>query len=458
MYNPDTIIALATSPAESAVGLIRLSGKDAVNVVSPCFQAKRALRDYPPRQAVHGRLIQPDSGEVLDDVLVTVFPAPHSYTGEEVVEISGHGNPLLLREIIELLITRGARMASPGEFTQRAYLNDKMDLTRAEAVNDLIRAHTRYARVQALSRLEGGLSRILSGLQDQILDALSLLEVAIDHSDEELDFEHQDRIRERLRNISQGLNGLLSTARAGRILSGGMRVALVGTPNAGKSSLMNALLREDRVIVTDIPGTTRDVVEDELNILGIPVRMQDTAGIRESADIVEQKGVERSRRVLEQADLRLLLIDASRPLSPEDQALMEELPPQGNLFILTKTDLPAVLDTAAIISRTNQSVLRLSSLTGEGIPALEQAIRDFYFSLGHDPEQEVMLANIRQEDLLRQAEGRVAKAIAALDQGMSEEFVAADLRQARTFVEEVTGKSDHEAILDRIFSRFCIGK
>lgn len=454
----DIIVALATAPAESAIGVIRLSGVGCFDLAARCLAGYKDPGQWRDREVLYSRFIHPGNSEALDEILLTPFRGPRSYSGEDMVEISGHGNPLLLREMLEGLLSLGARLAGPGEFTQRAYLNDKMDLTRAEAVNDLIRAHTRYARIQALGRLQGGLARRLDELTEQVLDALSLLEVAIDHSDEELDLEHRDRMDQRLAGIVSAMDSLLSTARSGRILSGGLRLALVGTPNTGKSSLMNALLREDRVIVTEIPGTTRDVVEDELNIQGIPVRIQDTAGIRQTVDLVEQQGVERSRRVLAEADLRLVLLDSSRNLSTEDRELLDMLPPQGNIYVLTKSDLPAVLRPTDLHELTGAEPLLLSSRSGDGLPGLEQAIRDFYFSLGHDPEQEVMLANLRQEELLVRARSSMEKALSALREGWSEEFVAADVRQARQSLEEITGHSNHEAVLDRIFSRFCIGK
>ncbi len=457
MITEDTIIALATTPGESAIGVIRISGPKALDILKKAFWPAAQKGLFSSHKQYFGT-IKNQKGEILDEVLATYFQGPKSYTGEDVVEISGHGNIHILKDIMTLFLELGARPAQPGEFTQRAYLNDKMDLARAEAVNDLIKAHTRYARIQALSRLEGALSQRVHTLQESILDALAQVEVAIDHSDEELDLEHHDRIRQRLLDILDQIQALLSSARAGKILSGGLRLALIGAPNVGKSSLMNALLREDRVIVTDIPGTTRDVVEDELNIKGIPVRLIDTAGLRESTDIVEQHGVERSRNIMEKAHLRLVLFDSSRELNEEDEELMKILPEQDNIYLLTKSDLPRKTDQQDLHKRWGINALSLSVQDNRGIHELEQSVYDYYFSLGHDPEQEVMVANVRQENLLRNAQDYLNKALSALDQGMSEEFVASDLRQLRRAVEEITGKSDDEAILDRIFSQFCIGK
>lgn len=453
----ETIIAIATPIAESAIGVVRLSGKNAISIVNQIC-VNRDLTAVSSHQAVLSRLEHPKTGEWLDESLIIPFRAPKSFTGEDVVEISCHGNPSILREVVRACLELGARAAEPGEFTERAYLNGKMDLTQAEAVNDLIRAHTRLARASAGNQLEGRLMRALSPLHEKMLDMLSRLEVAIDHSDLDLEFSSRDEIQQGIAELIKGLEALLKTSRSGKILHHGLRVTLIGTPNTGKSSLMNLLLKEDRVIVSDIAGTTRDLIEDELNICNIPVRLADTAGIRDSSDQLEQLGVERSRKAVEQSDLLLFLVDMSRGFEAEDRELYSRICDYPHIVILNKIDLKSDVQISNNSFKEAFGVLRLSAQTGEGLQELEKKIEDFYWSFGQDPHTDVLLTNVRQEDLVRQALNFLKKAETAILQELSEEFVAADVRHARQALEEITGKTDNEAILDRIFSAFCIGK
>ncbi len=452
-----TIIAIATPIAESAIGVVRLSGKDAFSIVNQLC-GNRDIMNIDSHHATLLQLRHPSSGEWLDEALGLFFRGPKSFTGEDVVELSCHGNPLILRDVVRVCLELGAQAAQPGEFTQRAYLNGKLDLTQAEAVNDLIRAHTRLTRASAGNQLEGKLTQGLEPIHNGLLDVLSRLEVAIDHSDLDVEFSTQDQIFQKIETLANALKKLLQTSLAGKILHHGLKIALVGTPNTGKSSLMNLLLREDRVIVSDQAGTTRDLVEDELNIRGIPVRLVDTAGIRDSLDRVEQLGIARSQQAVENADLLLFLLDASRGLQQEDLVLYQQLSKYSHLVVVNKNDIDFDYSVCKEDFEPALDILYLSALKGTGLEELEIAIEKFYWSFGQDPRTDVMLTNVRQEDLVQQAVNFLEKANQAIQQGLSEEFVAADVRRARQAVEEISGKTDDEVILDRIFSSFCIGK
>ncbi len=452
----DTIVAPASAIVESAVIVIRLSGREAIKIVNRCFS--KDVYATPARTAIFGTFKDPDTDEAMDKSLVTVFRAPASYTGEDLVECSIHGNPVLASDLIKLFIRLGARYALPGEFTQRAYLHGKLDLSQAEAVNSLIRAHTRHARNQALWHLNGDLSKRLLPVHESILHLLSLLEVAIDHSDEELDFAGHDKLMQNIDDCVRPISDLISTARSGQMLTQGMRVALIGAPNVGKSSLMNALLKKDRVIVTDIPGTTRDIIEEEINIKGLPVRLIDTAGIRDTNDHIERLGIARSIEQSKKADLRVLIFDASRLLNDNEKSAARKITDGAALCVLNKIDLPIKTNVQTLEKLFKLPVIPLSAKNYNGLDELETAIEKSYYSHGFDPENDLLIANARQETCLRAALGHLNDARAALEKGLSEEFIASDIRKARLQIEEISGKTDDDAILDRIFANFCVGK
>lgn len=450
----DTIVAVATPMGESAIGVVRLSGESAIELLSGVFRG-----ELPESHTIrHGRIVDPDNGEVLDEAMAAVFRAPHTYTGEDNVEIYGHGNPFILNEIVALFVRLGARQALPGEFTQRAYLNGKMDLTRAEAVEALVQAHGKLARAQAISHLAGKFSEAVETIHASILDLLAVVEVAIDHSDLNLELESYDTIEERIQSAVKSIESLLSTSKQGRMLQSGMQVAIVGAPNTGKSSLMNLLLQEERVIVSETEGTTRDTVEDEMIVKGIPVRLVDTAGVRQTLDKVEKLGVERTAKAVAKADLVIALFDASRRPNEKDDAVMKLLANKPAVYFLNKSDLKALTGPETIRKRFNVHAKPLSTVTGEGVEEIENAVSEHYYSFGYDPETDVMVINSRQETLLGEARSALKDAQSAVDQDMSEEFVAIEIRKARNFIEEIVGKTTDDAVLDRIFAKFCIGK
>ena len=454
----DTIIAVATPAGASSIGVVRLSGPDAASVCGKAFRDKRENGRFDDRSLRFGKIVDPDSGEILDDCLLSFFRSPRSYTGEDVVEISCHGNPLILREVCGLLVRLGARYARPGEFTERAFLNGKMDLTQAEAVNDLIRAHTPLSRRSALTQLDGGLSSALRVIHEKTLDLLAKLEAAIDHGDLDEEFIAKDETVKRIGEIGGLVGSLLKTADTGKMTRDGIALAIIGAPNTGKSSLMNLLLKEDRVIVSDIPGTTRDVVEDEISVNGIPVRLMDTAGVRETDDAIERKGIEKTAAAIDRADLRVFIFDSSREIGKEDRTLFGRVRDKRNIIVLNKSDLGRVTGAGDIEKEFGVRPLEISAEKGTGVSELEAAISDFYYSFGYDPAKDALVTNLRQENLLRGARENLGRALEAAEQGLSEEFIASGIRKARLCIEEIGGKTTDDAVLDRIFSEFCIGK
>jgi tRNA modification GTPase len=452
----DTIIALASPPGESAIGLIRLSGPETEQMAVKLIRFNSGLA-MKSRMQKTGKIYS-SSGILIDEICAVFNKAPGSYTGEDTIEITSHGNPLIQNDILQAFLSSGARMARPGEFTERAFLNGKLDLTGAEAVNDIIKANTRYSRAAALNQLQGKLFKQIDEIHSSVMDLLAELEASIDHSDLDEKFIENDETKGLLRDLIDRTGLLLSTAPAGIMAARGVQASIIGATNTGKSSLMNLLLREDRVIVSDIPGTTRDVVHEKLNIMGVPVNIYDTAGLRDSKDPLERKGMEKTSRILEKSDLRIVVLDCSRPVSDEDSRILRAVSGLKNIFVLNKIDLETVTDLKLIKERFGIDAIRISAATGEGLDILEKAVHEFYFSYGYNPETDVMIANARQEDLLRKTHACLLKGLESFERGLSAEFTASDLQAARSHLEEITGKTSDESLLDRIFSKFCIGK
>ena len=448
----DTIAAISTPFGEGAIAVLRLSGPRAVELAGAGFRGKREIAAMRPRVQHFGAVF--DGDVKLDDVLLTVFRGPHSYTGEDVVEIAGHGGVLVSRRILEALLHAGARAAEPGEFTQRAYLNGKMDLTQAEAVMDLISAQTDLALRAATEQLEGRLGERIRRLREAVIELLAHVEAYIDFPDEDIDPDTGVALLTKLQRMRAEIEALLATADRGKVLREGVRTVIYGEPNVGKSSLLNLLLGHERAIVSARPGTTRDVIEEVINLRGLPLRLIDTAGLRESDDEIEREGMTRTRRELSRADLALHVFDASRP--PLDQAsgqALESFAVGGAaLAVLNKTDLGEHSGWRAVEG------VRISCLKNEGIEALADAIVA-RVNGGAAAHRDWSLAiNARHADCLRRARGFADAAREALAKELSPEFVAEELRGALEAVGEIVGKADSEEILGKIFSTFCIGK
>jgi len=457
-----TIAAIATPPGRGAIGIVRISGPEALCIGRELFRGRRPLDELLGFSAALGWV--EDRGERLDQVLCLVMRSPRSYTREDVVEFHCHGGPEPVGRVLQAALRHGARLAEPGEFTRRAYLSGRIDLSRAEAVAELIRSQTEAQARAALQRLSGGLEIAIGRLRGEVVELLARLEAGIDFADEEdVPAVSPEELRSRLKSLQGEAARLLEESERGRVVEEGWSVAIIGRPNVGKSTLMNALLREDRVIVTPHPGTTRDVVEESLNLGGLLVRLSDTAGIRDSADEIERLSVDRSLRAAAGADLLLFLLDASEPLQPQDLALLQKLNDQPRLLVLNKADLsPALRLEDALELCPGAPALSISARTGQGLPELEAKIIEIAYSgqtpPNAGPGDSSLLLNLRQLESLRRAGEALSRAGAALDQNLSDEFIAGDLRPAALALGEITGENISEEILDQIFSRFCIGK
>ncbi len=470
----DTIYAIATPVGEGGIGILRLSGDKALEVAAGIVRLRsgRALVSVRSHHLSHADVLEAavaadgraNASRPIDEVLVAVMRAPHSYTAEDVVEIHCHGGPYVLQALCESVQRGGARLAEPGEFTKRAFLNGRLDLAQAEAVLDTIQAKTAASLRLAQEQLRGGLSQEINRLRDGLVQLLAQVEAAIDFTEEDIVFIQPQELTGRLREVGAAIARLADTSREGRILREGMTVAIVGRPNVGKSSLLNALLHADRAIVTPIPGTTRDVLEEVLNIRGLPVRLLDTAGVRQTEDLVEQEGVRRSRAAMEQAELLLILMDGSLPFGDEDRELLALHPDKKRLLVITKSDLPCRVPDASVPAcfKANPegtgAVVRISALTGAGLDGLRDAIRKTVLREDFEPGDSAVVTRLRHQTSLQKAREALANAAASAEGKLSGEFVAMDLRAGLDALGEITGVVTTDDILDRIFRDFCIGK
>jgi tRNA modification GTPase len=457
----DTICAIATPPGEGGIGIIRISGEKAIEIASRVFAGAggRTVRDFPTHTLHHGELRTPDGGARIDEVLVAVMKAPRSYTCEDVVEFQCHGGPLVLRLGLEALMRSGARLAEPGEFTKRAFLNGRLDLAQAEAVMDLISARSETGLRVALEQLRGALSEELGRLREGLVRLLVEVEAGIDFSDEDITFISAQGLADGVTAVRERIAHLIRTAEEGRIVREGVTVALVGRPNVGKSSLLNALAKADRAIVTPIPGTTRDVLEEFINVRGIPVRLLDTAGLRHTVDVVEREGVRRSHDALARAELVLAVLDGSEPLAEEDQRLLELVRGKAIVLVINKADLPARLEPCMLKGLEHESrVVWTSATAGVGLEELRDAIRDTVLNQGLEPSEGVLITHLRHRGALERALALLDQVLLSVERRMAAEFIAVDLRAAINALGEIIGETTTDDILERIFKEFCIGK
>ena len=455
----DIIAAISTGNAATAIGVVRISGDGCFALCDRLFRPLYggALSTHPPRKMIYGDVLDP-TGDVLDRVLAVRFPGPNSYTGEDSVEFHCHGSPVVLREVLRSLFELGARQALPGEFTKRAFLSGQMDLTQAEAVIDLIHAETAAAAKNAIAQLDGALRRPLEQVQTALLDVASRFYAVVDYPDEDIEDISPEDVRRALERSETVLARLLATCGRGRVLKSGVRTAIVGRPNAGKSSLLNALAGYERAIVTDIPGTTRDTVEESVLCGGTLLRLIDTAGLRDTEDVVEKMGVERSRAAMQSADLILAVADGA-DFTADDREILRTVSEQGTPWVLicTKKDLGGSAPEITGLSSDPAAAIQLSSVTGEGIDRLEAAVAEL-FPAGNTQDAGSLLTDARQEDAVSRALASIRRAKAAMDDGLTPDAILTDAEDALNAIGELTGRTAREDIVSTIFSRFCVGK
>jgi tRNA modification GTPase len=448
----DTIIAVATPPGIGAISVIRISGDKSFEVIDEVFIGKNKISNSNSHTIHYGKIIAAD-GELIDDVLAAVFRSPNSFTGEDSVEISTHGNPYITQKIIEILVEKGIRLAEPGEFTKRAFLNSKIDLAQAEAVSDVITSRTEASLRGARNQLDGLLSKKIDELRTLLINASSFIELELDFAEEDVEFINHDELKKRLELIVKEINELLNTYSFGRIIRDGVNVALVGKPNVGKSSLLNYILKESRAIVSSIPGTTRDVIREDVSIDGILYRLYDTAGIRVSEDEIEKEGVIRSREVIKNADVILLLNDVEQEISPETLEEIYSIIQKENAHKVLK-----VLNKIDISLPDIEADVYISALTGEGMDSLFLKLKELSIGTSNYSEKSAVVSNLRHYQCLKKARENLLNGVESLNNKMSGEFISVDLRNAASDLGEIIGEVTSDDVLNNIFMKFCIGK
>ncbi len=456
----DTIAAISTPPGEGAISIVRLSGDQAIAIADRIFSSSKSLAEVPSHTIHYGHIIDPVEERLMDEVMLSVMKQPRTFTREDVVEINCHGGIVVVNQLLQLVLRQGARLAEPGEFTKRAFLNGRVDLSQAEAVMDLIRAKTDKAMNLAINQLDGNLSHLIRQLRQDILQTLAQVEVNIDYPEYDDVEELTTRLLlEKAQMVKAQIESLLATAQQGKILREGLSTAIIGRPNVGKSSLLNHLLKEEKAIVTDIAGTTRDVIEEYVNVRGVPLKLIDTAGIRDTEDVVEKIGVERSRKALKEAELILLVLNQSEKFTPQDQQLLTLTEGARRIILLNKTDLPAQITSEELKSYiTDEPVFSVSVLNNEGLDQLEQAIADLFFGGKTTDRDASYLSNTRHIALLENAAYSLSEVIEGIEAGMPVDLVQIDMTRCWDYLGEVVGDSVQDELITQLFSQFCLGK
>ncbi|MDU9840367.1 tRNA uridine-5-carboxymethylaminomethyl(34) synthesis GTPase MnmE [Staphylococcus aureus] len=456
----DTITSISTPMGEGAIGIVRLSGPQAVEIADKLYKGKHLLNDVPSHTINYGHIIDPESKEVIEEVMVSVLRAPKTFTREDIIEINCHGGILTINRVLELTMTYGARMAEPGEFTKRAFLNGRIDLSQAEAVMDFIRSKTDRASKVAMNQIEGRLSDLIKKQRQSILEILAQVEVNIDYPEyDDVEDATTEFLLEQSKEIKQEINRLLDTGAQGKIMREGLSTVIVGKPNVGKSSMLNNLIQDNKAIVTEVAGTTRDVLEEYVNVRGVPLRLVDTAGIRETEDIVEKIGVERSRKALNQADLILFVLNNNEALTQEDYTLYEVVKNEDVIVIVNKMDLEQNIDINEVKDMIGDTpLIQTSMLKQEGIDELEIQIRDLFFGGEVQNQDMTYVSNSRHISLLKQARQTIQDAIDAAESGVPMDMVQIDLTRTWEILGEIIGETASDELIDQLFSQFCLGK
>ena len=455
----DTIAAVATAYGEGGIGIIRISGEKSLDILRDIFEFGGETREIQSRRMTYGRIIDKENNCIIDEVLAVYMKGPKTYTAEDVVEINCHGSVVSLRKTLELVLRKGARMAEPGEFTKRAFLNGRLDLSQAEAVIDVVKAKTDRSFDVAISQLEGGLSLKISEIRQKLLDLLVDITVNIDYPDEDIEEITYENIEQNILLIANMIEKLLSTASTGRMIREGIRIAIVGKPNVGKSSLMNGLLKESRAIVTEVPGTTRDTIEEALSIRNIPVYLVDTAGIRDTSDKVEKIGIEKSKEAFNNADFVIFIIDGSRALSIEDEQIADHLEGKKSLVLINKCDLARAVEIKDVRKLVpDADIIETSLADGSGIDEIEEFIENMVYGGEISQSHSTMVNNVRHIDLLARSWDSLNDARSMTAAGQALEFIEVDVRSAYESLGEITGETVSDDIINEVFARFCLGK
>lgn len=459
MFQKDTIAAIATGMTNAGIGIIRISGEDAIAVADKVFRAKnpdKKLAMTKSYSALFGNICDGDC--VLDEAICLVMRAPNSYTTEDVVEVQCHGGIVMLRKILELILNSGARAAEPGEFTKRAFLGGRIDITQAESVMDMIHAKNELAARSSISQLKGSLSNRVKEIRSLLLNQIAFIESALDDPENYSLDGYSEQLKEKLEEIIKEIRHLIDTAEEGKMIKEGIRTVILGKPNAGKSSLLNALLGENRAIVTDIAGTTRDTLEEDVMIHGIPLKIVDTAGIHETVDIVEKIGVDKARESVEEADLVLYVVDGNKPLDADDTQIIGLLEGKKAIIVMNKIDIEQVVDKMWITSKINAPVVEISAKKGEGMEELYGIIKDMFFHGKLSMNDEVYITNLRHKQALAEAEQSLEQVLSSIDRNMPEDFLSIDLMAAYEQLGTILGESLDDDLANEIFDKFCMGK
>lgn len=456
----DTISSISTPMGEGAIAIVRLSGPEAVTITDRLYKGKAALNDVQSHTINYGHIVDPADGAVIEEVMVAVMRAPKTFTREDIVEINCHGGIMTVNRILELTLSNGARMAEPGEFTKRAFLNGRIDLSQAEGIMDFIRSKTDRASKVAMNQIEGRLSTMIKGLRQSILEILAQVEVNIDYPEyDDVEEATTQFLLTEAKKIDEAIDQLLTTGAQGKILREGLSTVIVGKPNVGKSSMLNNLIQDNKAIVTEIAGTTRDVLEEYVNVRGVPLKLIDTAGIRETEDIVEKIGVERSREALSKADLILYVLNYNEPLTESDYALAEVIKDEDVIVIVNKTDLEQQLDLEAVKAMVGDVPLVMTSMvSSNGIDQLEEQIASLFFEGEVTNQDMTYVSNARHISLLKRAKAAVQDAMSAAETGVPIDIVQIDLIRTWELLGEVIGEEVSESLIDQLFSQFCLGK